>query len=428
MCNLRQSFFGLYDYINGGQVKKDCVDMHKAYNIGISQKEINLRIEKLCEHAKKTTEFYDDIDGDKLQMFPVVNKTTYVSNYNKFCSREYLRSKSNRKMSTSGSTGTPFTMIQDKRKIKRCNAAVLFFGEKAGYVFGEKTGELRVWSNGTKNNFKAFWMNKYMCDISCLDDEHLFELYDFIKKKKIRHLLGYSSTYTAFVNYIVSHNIKIPNGSVKSIIAASETLPKDTEDKLRQVFGVPVIMRYSNMENGIMAERVGGGNYYIDSSSYYIEILDLEKDEPVPDGSVGRIVVTDLYNYAFPVIRYDTGDTGAIVKEEIGEDRVKLYFSEIYGRRTDMIYNTKGEMLSPHVITNNMWNVPKVKQFKFVQSGEKEYELWLNVYPGFEEEKETIDKLMQILGIDSEIRISYVDEIPVLASGKRKYIENKWKN
>ena len=49
-------------------------------------------------------------------------------------------------------------------------------------------------------------------------------------------------------------------------------------------------------------------------------------------GELGRIVVTDFYNKAFPMIRYDTGDTG-IYQEVIDEKgRKHGYFTEIYGR------------------------------------------------------------------------------------------------
>lgn len=37
--------------------------------------------------------------------------------------------------------------------------------------------------------------------------------------------------------------------------------------------------------------------------------LKMDSDEPAEDGELGRIVITDLYNYAFPILRYDNGDT-----------------------------------------------------------------------------------------------------------------------
>ena len=104
-----------------------------------------------------------------------------------------------------------------------------------------------------------------------------------------------------------------------------------------------------------------------------------------------------------------------------------MWLTEVYGRRTDMIYDTRGKMLSPHVVTNNMWTVPNVKQFKFTQTGEKNYTVLLNVTEDFAQEALVRGNLTAVLGEDCEVTVQYIDEIPVLASGKRRYIENTWK-
>lgn len=46
----------------------------------------------------------------------------------------------------------------------------------------------------------------------------------------------------------------------------------------------------------------------MDTSGVYLEVLKLEEDIPAGDGELGRLVITDLYNYAFPPIRYENGD------------------------------------------------------------------------------------------------------------------------
>lgn len=39
----------------------------------------------------------------------------------------------------------------------------------------------------------------------------------------------------------------------------------------------------------------------------------MDSDEPAEPGELGRIVITDLFNYAFPILRYDNGDTAVAV-------------------------------------------------------------------------------------------------------------------
>ena len=138
---------------------------------------------------------------------------------------------------------------------------------------------------------------------------------------------------------------------------------------------------------------------------------------------MARVVVTDLYNYAMPMIRYDTGD---LCKFEIKNG--KKYITEIHGRRGDLVYNTAGVSMSPHVITNNMWEIPNIIQWKFTQLGEKEYCITLNVTKEFDGEEQLKNKFLGLLGKDAIIKFEYVDEVPVLNSGKRKYIENLCKD
>ena len=113
-----------------------------------------------------------------------------------------------------------------------------------------------------------------------------------------------------------------------------------------------------------------GTEYYIDSASYYYEFLRMESDLPAKEGEVCRIVITDLYNYAFPIIRYDTGDTAIYRREIIGEN-FKIFLKEIYGRKTDLVFNSLGRKISPHAITNYMWGVSGIRQWQFTQIGGK---------------------------------------------------------
>lgn len=427
---IRNYGFWVKDFTTGNQLNKYYKDIKKAYQEGVSEKEINKKISKLLTHATDTTDFYNEYKGiTDIANMPVVNKMIYKTQYDKFISDKYIDNKSNRTMSTSGSTGTPFTIIQDKDKVKRCHAAVVFFGELAGYKIGMKQAAFRIWTSKVKKNpISAYIQNLEMIDISEMNDNKLEEIISLLENKKVKSILAYASALTALSKYIEQNNREIKGSNIRSIISCAEMLYEDTQSKLKDYFKCPVVSRYVNMENGIMGQQYCENNtYYIDASSYYIEILKLDSDEPVIEGEVGRVVVTDLYNYAFPVIRYDTGDT-AIMKKRIMQNGNKIIvFEQLYGRRVDIIYDCEGRPLSPHVITNNMWGIEGVKQFKFIQTQKEEYQVLINT--NLEEFKNDflITKFREILGQNAQISIKIIEEIPVLASGKRKYIENTCK-
>ena len=104
--------------------------------------------------------------------------------------------------------------------------------------------------------------------------------------------------------------------------------------------------------------------------------------------------------------------------------RFRLMLTKLYGRRSDLLYDTKGRPVTPYVITNNFWDVEGVRQYRFLQTGRKTYELRLNGDRSRMNAEDMLRRIRPALGEDADITVTYVDEIPVLASGKRKYIEN----
>jgi phenylacetate-CoA ligase len=169
------------------------------------------------------------------------------------------------------------------------------------------------------------------------------------------------------------------------------------------------------------------GAFLANFASYYIEILDLKKDIPVQNGKMGRIVVTDLFNRAMPLIRYDTGDLG-VFEKLIKNGKTQYFLKKVEGRKMDAIYNINGELISSFSVTNSMWKYTQLKQYQFIQIGHKDYEFRLNSEGDFLLEEELINEFKGYLGSDARIGISYVNEIPLLSSGKRKKVLNKMKS
>lgn len=422
--NFRWYLYWIQDFLlNKGRVGKAYKDIEKYYFS--EEKNVDEKLKKLLIHAKETTEFYKDQKDFNIENYPVLNKRDFIENYDKILSSKYKGEKLHT-MSTSGSTGTPFTVVQDKIKRSRVIAAVIFFGKQCGYLFGERQMFLRSWVKRIqKSGLKKFLQNMIPVDISKLDDEKLKELEKIlVEDHKISNILSYASTLERLSKYLLEQNHTEKDFSVKSIISGSEALQEETRENLKKLFGCNVVSRYSNEENGIFGQECLESNneFHLNYADYYFEFLNLDDDTPAEDGKLARVVVTDLYNYAFPMIRYDTGDL-AIVGDARCKNKGKV-IKEIFGRKVDLIYNTKGEALSPHIITNNMWGEEHIKQFKFTQFGEKEYKILLNVEDGFNSEKALLEKFKKLIGEDAIITFEYTDEIPVLSSGKRKYIEN----
>ena len=426
---LRRSAFWINDRFNGGRVAYHYKDLNSTLD-SPGRKSLDLQqsmvLKTLLHHAVNTTRYYSGYKNFRsTDDFPVINKSIIRENFSDFLSSGYNAPELH-KVTTSGSTGTPFTVYQDKIKRARHQADNIYYSEIAGYKIGTRLYYLRVWNElNRKSPIRRLMQNIIMVDAGNLSDESFESLISRIRSdNSTKSLLAFSSTYEALSHYLAK-NPDHGSLNISSIVTMSESLPDGAKQRLREAFKCPVVSRYSNMENGFLAQQCIDENneYHLNEASYYFELLHPDKDEPVEAGIPGRIIVTDLFNYAMPMIRYDTGDM-AILEERSLCGRPGRVFSRVEGRRVDFIYDTRGNLLSPHVITNTMWKYSsEVRQFQFIQNGKGLYLIKLNCNESsFPRAEELVSELRNYLGKNAVINMDFVDEIPLLASGKRKKI------
>lgn len=427
----RRTAFWTLDGLHGGKLAKILKVNKREIVEGVTEEYRQRRLDALLSHAVKHSEYYRKLEGAaSLSDFPVMTKMDYNENRESILCDEYQgKEDSLYRLSTSGSTGAPFTVLADQNKMDRVNMNFISFMELNGFRFGMKRGEFRVWIPGKNviSRWKSFKNNLIMIDISNMGDEALEKICKDIEKKRIQVLVCYSSALGPLMSYLKRKEVDVSKWDVEMVYAMGEALPDATYEAVREVFGFTPVRSYGNNENGFMACQVGEEKgYTADLYNYYFEILALDSDEPVKPGELGRIVVTDYYHKAFPMIRYDTGDTGFYLETKDEKGRIHGSFTEIYGRRGSLLYNCKGEPLSIHVFMNVLIQMEGiVHQAKCIQWEKKRYELLINANRELLNEKELVDLYRRYLGEEAQIDVTYVDEIPIEASGKRMACVNR---
>jgi phenylacetate-CoA ligase len=96
----------------------------------------------------------------------------------------------------------------------------------------------------------------------------------------------------------------------------------------------------------------------------------------------------------------------------------------ITGRKKDILYNTKGELISPHVIYAGVSKHQGLSQFQLIQESARDFTFKINAVSQFSNEDDLLSYFKKYLGEDANITLEYVDEIPLLSSGKRRIIIN----
>ena len=429
----RNKFFWLLDSFKGGKIKNHLKEIELCIKQSNSDKAMQIRtahLERLLKHAAKTTPYYNSLHtSNQISDFPVIRKTVIQDNFELFQSSEF-KDKDNFKVSTSGSTGVPFFLFQNKGKRNRNHADIIYFYNEGHFNVGNRLYELEVWrGHNQKGKLKAWLQNAVQFDISRLTDERIEEFLNLLKsdKQTKKTMLGFATSYEMIAQYLEKNRIILKDLGITSAIANSEYLNPYTKSTLGKHLNTTVLSRYSSEEVGMIAQQTidSPNSFVINHASYYVELLQLDSNEPAKPGEFGRIVVTDLFNYAMPIIRYDTGD---IAKLGLDENDV-MKFDQIEGRKMDVIYDSQGNLVSSFVVYTKFYKYyTLLKQYQFIQQGEKEYEVKLNLQgESFEFENDLVDDIKSDFGQDAKVIISYVDEIPPLSSGKRRKVMNNYK-
>lgn len=426
---LRRNGFWIYDRLFlHGEFKRIYLETKQAYHDGIDIRDTQKKLELLLEHASNTTRYYAPYKGIRdLEKWPIVNKRDYQKQWDNFVSTKCLHDKKCHMVHTSGSTGTPLGVLYDQRKTRRRFGTSIFLNTLADYEIGDKQINLRCWTNREPSFLQKRATNLIPWDTSNLDEQHLRELCDVLAQKRIKSITGYASSLAVLSEYIREEQVDCSGFEIQSIIYIGEALSLAVRKQLREQFACPVCGLYGAEELGTVGvQEKDSEGYYVDASGMFFEVLKLDEDVPAEDGELGRLLITDLCNYAFPIIRYNNGDTVIRKTVHLPNGRYQEYFSQIYGRTRDLIYGTDGKPRSPVMFTTKMWGIENIVQWKFVQTGKTTYKFVINGDQSKIDESYICGLFRNDLGADAVISFEYVDEIPVLNSGKRRCIENQY--
>lgn len=433
MKNIRYYIFWTLDFFRGSPLRKHYREIQTIFNGGKAGQELQEKLmSNILHYVVSHTAFYNKYDPSSIYNFPVINKEVVIDNMEAVFSKEFKNKKDRLKpMSTSGTTGSPFKTYLSPNKVSRNTADVLFFYKRGGYWVGDRMYHMRIWTDLNRKSKTALLKENYrMFDTSNLDKEGAKNFIKTITSYKgEKFILGFPSSFAALMDHIEEEN-EVIDWNIKTIFPLAEALPLETKERMQKLFKCPVMSMYSNQELGILAfQPYTGEDYFeLNTGSYFFEFLKLDSDEPAEEMEEARIVVTDLFNKAVPLIRYDTADIGSFsyITDEKGR-RIKV-LNTVLGRKADYIYSNKRVRLSPYILITKLWDYYGIRQCQLIQEDYDEV-VFKVVYRDEENKKEIEEKftkeIMQVFGDETNFKILEVDDIPQEASGKRKYIVSK---
>ena len=392
----------------------------------------NQQLRQFVKHAYNHTVYYrrlfdslkikpSDINlAEDLKLLPVMTKDVVRQHYFEIIPDDIVRIP-HRKDRTGGTTGEPMDYLTDENVWGYITASKIYSWRKTGYHYGDKFAALGSSSLfGKKTSIKRRiydWIRqeKGMNSMNMSDDVCLSYL-KRMRKEGIHYLYGYASSVFLLAKYAKENNVDV--SFVKGVFTTSENLTDQYRTLIESVFHCRVMDSYGARDAGITAFEVYPGKYHV---SYCVipEIVDkFGNDE-------GTLLSTCFLNNAFPLMRYDFGDSARLFFSDEGYNGAVL--TKIYGRTSDVIKLDNGHVLtSPgYTILMNKFDVVAYSIQKI--SGNVIKMQIQPVLNKWNKEQEGVLKkeMSRFLGEDSSLIIEYVENFEPLGNGKRRYFYNE---
>lgn len=333
--------------------------------------------------------------------------------------------------STGGSTGTPLVFYRDKECFLKRRAQELFFDKWIGYEIGDKVAffvaarhhpaglkgiKYRV-RNATSERILAF--DPYRTDI-----KYMATFLDRLRSFKPEVLKCFPNSLYIFAKFL--SNKGIDDIKPRVISCTGETLHEYQRELFKEVFQCPVFEKYGSFEVGVAAcecAEHNGMHMFLDG--VFFEFLNSEGKQAEP-GEIARLIVTDLFNYGFPLIRYQIGDVGAYSEEYCPCGSPLPLMKKLYGRDRDILVDQNGDPKPGYLFVEvfNKNHIPG--KFQVIQGSNYNVSIKVVKKVGFDQshEKLILEKFKDLLGNTVRIDFEYVDNISREPSGKYKYVQS----
>jgi phenylacetate-CoA ligase len=230
------------------------------------------------------------------------------------------------------------------------------------------------------------------------------ELVSVMNSYKPDVLHCYPSVYKSLIAFLRSKRIMIHRPKI--IISSAEFLDDRTCGDIEEVFGSRPFQWYGSMEIGrIGSECFCHNGIHLNADVIVPEFIPVN----VGDGLTAyRMVLTSLYSFTMPFIRYDQGDLVEIIREPCSCGMQFPRIRILDSRKSDVIYLPDGKLVSALRLTGVFLSLPGVYQFKIIQ--ESRYKLVAKVIKTeqYSEEaaKAKLQEIDSILpGVRTEIEI-----------------------
>lgn len=329
--------------------RKEDIASFESYSVEQQKSFIFKRIKTLVDYAYSSTifykEFYDKkgfkpnelMSFDDIEMIPIIDKAILneydIEHRSAFVKGRYV-------VNTGGSSGTPFSFYIQPTSMGHEWAHMHHIWKKLHF----KPSDLKIVFGGRSDLKKVVEYdvvrNHFAIDI--YSDYKLVanELRKVLKKHTIKYLHGYPTSIYDFAIFCRDEDPelqKMLSKNLKGVFFGSEYPHAHYREVIENVFDVKTISWYGHTERAVLAYEKHEKFKYEPFQTYgFAEALKVDDDSY-------ELIGTSYYNFASPLIRYNTND---IISDVESYNEILRSFKVTKGREGEFVLDRDGKKIN----------------------------------------------------------------------------------
>ena len=388
----------------------------------------NEKLKNLISYAYENVPYYRELfdrnhispqsieNADSLRKIPITTKKKLQSLPLEKKTSKKVDLSSCIRITTSGSTGVPLEIFYLKNDYSVLNMnwirPLLVYGVKPWQKRLEITGPHNISDKKKWYQYFRLWRSK---GISIFN--HPSEILSVFDSYKPDVLYGYSGSLKLLAEYSLKNKITTINP--KYIFGVSDLLDRESRDSIVDAFHKEVIDLYGAAESGCIAwECHQCKGFHINMDTVIVECIN--KGKSAGPGKLGKIVITNLYSYAMPFIRYDLDDIGLLSSRDTSCGVELPLMDLIEGRSDAFIVLPSGDLLSPMFFFGIMKPIKNILNWRVCQKNSNEIIVYLVPDKEFNSDMELLirKRIKDNIKENIRIRIKLVKELQPDKTGK----------
>lgn len=393
------------------------------------------RLQRLLAHAESRVPYYREVFSDlgitsrdirSLEDFarlPVLTKEI-VRERQRDLVRDDFPLESLSAHHSGGSTGVPLSFYRDREYMDASAAGTLRNLQLSGWRPGEMVAFFWGWSERLNRMSRwEFELRQWLRRMYQFDpfQSGPAEMDGWIRRWRTLRpsvALGYASTIARFAEHVEGTRQSV--SPLKGVFTTAEKLYPQQREIISRVFGCPVFDCYGSSEVQNIATECRLGRMHVNADYVVLETDESPSDGPAP------LLVTSLWNYAMPFIRYRNEDCGMLVDGTCecgnGFPLMDLQVS----RSSDNFLLPGGRVVHGEFFTHLMYGSEGIASFQFHQTAEEEIVLYVMAGPGSDKGRAravrgAVEQVEALAPGRLRVEVREVQSIPLSSAGKHRF-------